>query len=161
MRLSQRGQKTPSLKETRKLEKSTAEEHFGLSLGLFSSVLLGYSILVAPKSAASITDDLLWFITSLIVVLIGVLSMLSAIYLFLPLKCKQKEFFRKITRWLTTKMRIRHIILFLGLVFLGLSLIQTIQTDWAAILGKTCICAGYAVLIIGGIKAVKEAKNGN
>jgi isoprenylcysteine carboxyl methyltransferase (ICMT) family protein YpbQ len=55
---------------------------------------------------------------------------------------------------MATFARINHIEWFLGLVLFGVVLIQTIQTNWAAVIGLLCIFTGYAVLAYGLGKSI-------
>ncbi len=121
--------------ELRKLEKSTAYTHFRLALGLFSAALLVYNV----------QKDSGW--KSL--VFIGVIFMLSSFYFFAIHKWNRQ----KITN-VASAIRTGDVLLFLTLVSFGTGLIQAIRLDWAAIIGRVLIYAGYAVLIIGWLYQV-------
>lgn len=137
-------------KEARKLEKSIAKNHAMLSLGLFATAMLVY---VKSLSAGWVP-----------LVVIGGIFMLSSLYFlginrFMPDK-KRRKIINEVSF-----ARINHIEWFLGFVAFGVALIQTVQTNWAAITGIICIIVGYAVLAYGVGKLTRliteEAKMGS
>ena len=122
----------------RKLEKSTANAHGGLSLGLFSAALWLYSI--KPQSR--------WAWIGIAV--IGVVFLFSSGYFFFLNKWNRQKVID-----LASVVGIDYVAWLLGLVALGVGLIQT-RLNWAAIPGVLCICSGYLVLVIGILKAIKS-----
>lgn len=121
-------------KQERELEKSTGEAFCSLSLGMFATAVL----------VCSISEGLSWIS---FVVLGGVL-MLSGFYLWLPFGWKRKKFLD-----IAANVRMKHVAWFLGFAALGISLLRTEANEWV-ILGVTCICLAYAILIYGiGVEA--------
>ena len=123
--------------QERKCEKSVAEEHLSLALGLFATAL--------------IVNDL-WQI--LLLVIFGVAFSLSSIYIYLSFVRKWKR--TKILKQLTT-VRIKHIILFLGLALLGIGLLQTACVILIFI-GEICLGIAYAILILGITRVIIETR---
>lgn len=122
--------------EIRKLEKSTAEAHFSLSLGLFATALL--------------VDDL-WQILSFII--LGAAFVLSSINLAFLHRWKRKKFLE-----IASTVQIKHVLRFLGLAVLGISLIKT-GGMILVILGGICAGLGYAILIVGILKEGKKVRS--
>ena len=128
--------------ERRKLEKSTAESHGSLSLGLLATALL---------------PDALWQILTLVI--IAAFFGLSSIYIYLVLRfrCKRRKIFVK-----ATQVRIKHVVWFLGVILLGIGLLQT-GCVILILLGGICIGIGYSILIVGNlinlINLIKEVQD--
>ena len=113
--------------EKREREKSVAEAHDGLSLGLFATALIAYSV-----------TDSLWWIAG---VVLGVFFALSSICLAL------------LNRWIpkrilmtATGVKIKHVSWFLGFTALGIGLVQA---GWGFWWGILCICIAYLILGFG------------
>jgi hypothetical protein len=123
-------------KELRELEKSTANAHGSFSLGLFATALW----------LCSVSEDSRW----IIFVVIGAIFALSSLYFLFIHKGNRQKIIN-----VASFVRVNYIVWFLGLVLLGVGLIQT-RLNWAALPGVICIYAGYTVLIVGIIKALKE-----
>lgn len=124
-------------KQERELEKSTAEAHGSLSLGMFATALLVNS-----------TSEGLWWISF---VILGTVLALSSLYLALIHKWKRKR-----VLVIAANVQIKHVAWFLGFAALGIGLILTEINEWV-IPGLICICLAYAILIIGIAKNAKEA----
>jgi len=113
-------------KQERELEKSTAEAHGSLSLGLFATACL----------VSSVSDGLWW----IPFVVLGILSMLSSFNLAFVHRWKRKRFLE-----IAANVRIKHVAWFLGLAGLGICLVKTGDT----VLGTIFIGLGYTIFIVG------------
>ncbi len=123
--------------QERKLEKSTAEAHGSLSLGLFATAVFTCSIV-----------DGSWWIP---LVVIGALLALSSIYLAFIHRWKRKKFLE-----IAASVRLEHVAWFLGFVALGISLLQT-GCVILILIGEICIGIAYAILILGVMRVIIEA----
>ncbi len=123
-------------KQERELEKSTAEAHGSLSLGLLATALLVWNTV----------DGVGW----ISIAVLGALFMLSSIYLVFVHKWKRKEFLG-----IAAKVQIKHVAWFLGFTAIGIGLIRT-EVNCLAIPGIICVGLGYAILFFGSLRAGKE-----
>ena len=121
--------------QERELEKSTAESHGSLSIGLFATALL----------VRNTVDGVGW----ISIAVLGALFVLSSIYLAFVHKWKRKEFLG-----IAAKVQIKHVAWFLGFTALGISLIRT-EVNCLAIPGIICIGLGYAILFFGSLRVGK------
>jgi len=124
-------------KQERGYEKSVAEDHLSLALGLFATALIANE---------------LWQILPLVIC--GVAFLLSSIYIYLASirKCKRTKILEQITT-----VRIKHVTLFLGLTLLGIGLIQKGGVV-LILLGEICIGIAYGILISGILRIIIEAR---
>lgn len=113
----------------RRLEKSTAKAHLSFALGLGTFAFL----------VEKLFDSSWWKIP----VSLGIILLLSSLYLAFIHKWKRKEYLN-----VATKIRIDYVALFLGFTSLGVSFTYT-NIKWMFWVGILCICIACIILGVG------------